>query len=427
MADGPDSSESDQREPLRRNSILLSLANVGDRRQPAVALVAGAIACEFPLFALVPNQAAGGRVLLTATAAALVVLFAAVHVLAAVSFHLGRLSDARRGLLCGVLAVLACVQVWWFGAGWSLLLPYLAAALAISLPSRLLLVTLGVPVALAVLLTAVGTGIATGTVIVECVLVGLGMASFRRMLELVAVLYRDRERVATAVAVEERLRIARNLHDLLGHTLLGIVLKSELIRKLAANTARGLTGDDLATLTEIASEAGNVESIGRLAIAQVRESVTECRTGSLAAVIAQARIALGDAGIQVVVRTPREPLPAVVEAVLSWVVREGVTNIVRHSRARECEITIYQEDRYAVAELIDDGSGGRRAGGLGPPTPGVVSGNGLLGLFERLVKVGGQLDAQPRGDNGGFRLRALVPLPTAARTSAGSTTEEGTA
>jgi two-component system sensor histidine kinase DesK len=420
MADVTYPSELDQRNPVRHKSILLTLANVGDHRQRPAVIITGAIVCEFPLFALIMNLSSNGRILVTVAATAVVVLFAAVHVVIAASFHLGRLSDSRRATLCAVLSALLCVQIWYFGAGWSLLLPYLTAALAVSLPGRLLLATLGGPVALIVLLTVAGTGIATGDLVVECLLVGLGMASFRRMLELVALLYRDRERVATAVALQERLRIARNLHDLLGHTLLGVVLKAELIRKLAGGIARrgtsAVTEQDLATLTEIATEAGNVESIGRLAIAQVRESVTEYRTGNLATTIAQARNALTDAGIQVVVRTPEAPLPAEVEAVLSWVVREGVTNIVRHSQARECEIAIYQHERHAVAELIDDGTGGRRMGALGTPAPGAVGGTGLLGLLERLAGVGGQLDAQPRGDRG-FRLRALVPLPadTAAR------------
>jgi two-component system sensor histidine kinase DesK len=397
--------------------MLLTLANVGERRGSAAIVTVGAIVCEFPLFALIVHHSPASRLSVNGISVTLVVLFAAIHVLIAVSFHLGRLSDARRALLCVVLAALLSVQVCGFGAGWSLMLPYLAAALAVSLPGRLLPVTIGFPIALTGLLALAGTSVAVGDLVLACLLVGLGVASFRRMLELVALLYRDRERVATAVATAERLRIARNLHDLLGHTLLGVVLKAELIRKLASaatrSTESALSEKDLAALAEITTEAGNVESIGRLAIAQVRESVTEYRSGNLGAAIAQARGALTDAGIHVAVRTPRDPLPAEVEAVLSWVVLEGVTNIVRHSEARECEITISRRGRYAVAELIDDGNGGRRDGMRGARPPGMTGGHGLLGLLERLARVGGQLDAQPRGD-GGFRLRALVPLPTAA-------------
>jgi two-component system sensor histidine kinase DesK len=366
------------------HSILLSLANVGDRRQSTVATFAWAAAFELPLLAIAyqghPDVLAVG----------LLVLFAVAHAINASSIHLGRLSDGRRAVLCGVMSALALAAVLQVGPDWSLLLPFLSAAMAVALPGRLLPVVLIWPAVLAGGLSVLVPGVRFGTLVVECTVVALGMASFRRMLELVAELYRSRDRMARLAVVEERLRIARDLHDLLGHTLLSIVLKAELIRKL------GPPG-------EINDEARNIEQIGRLAIERVRAAVTEFRLISLSTAIAEAVSALRDAGIHAVVSDRGTPFPEQVETVLGWVIREGVTNVVRHSGARECQITVYRTESDAVVELRDDGEG---------TSADVNGGHGLRGLWERLAKVGGELDAKPDAA-GGFRLTALVPLRAA--------------
>lgn len=362
---------------MERQSALLTLANVGEQRRSPLSIVGWAATFEFPLFAAFSRQISAFL------PAALLVLFACSHVVVASSFHLGKLGDGRRAVLCGLMSVVLVVIVLRFGPGWSLLFPYLSAALAISLPGKALPVTLGLPVALAAVLTD-----QFGSLAVQCTVVALGMASFRRMLELVAELYDTRARMAEVAVVEERLRISRDLHDLLGQTLLSIVLKAQLIRR----------GEDVTE--DVTEEARNIEQIGRLAIERVREAVTEFRVASLSMALDEAVSALRDAGIHTVVRERGTPFPPQVETVLGWVVREGTTNVVRHSGARECEIAVYRTDNHAVVELWDDGAGSADTAG---------GGHGLRGLWERLAKVGGELDAEPHA-RGGFRLKALVPL-----------------
>ncbi|TMG32429.1 MAG: hypothetical protein E6H93_04735 [Chloroflexi bacterium] len=96
------------------------------------------------------------------------------------------------------------------------------------------------------------------------------------------------------------------------------------------------------------------------------------------------------------------PLPPAVEAVLAWALREGVTNVMRHSQAKRCNIRIFKKDGSAAVEVVDDGRGGT-------PEPG----SGLHGLRERVLERGGTLTAEPLPHEG-FRLRVTVPLPEVA-------------
>ncbi|MER6984527.1 histidine kinase, partial [Streptomyces carpinensis] len=154
-------------------------------------------------------------------------------------------------------------------------------------------------------------------------------AAILSLSEAVRELRAAREELALRAVEEERLRFSRDLHDLLGHTLSVIVVKSEAARRLAPR-------DMGAALTQIT----DIESVGRQALTEIREAVTGYREGSLSTELDRARSALTAAGIEPVVRRSGPPLTPQTEALLGWVVREAVTNAVRHSGANRCEITV---------------------------------------------------------------------------------------
>jgi two-component system sensor histidine kinase DesK len=200
---------------------------------------------------------------------------------------------------------------------------------------------------------------------------------------------------------EERLRISRDLHDLLGHSLSVIALKSEL-------AGRTLESDPPRAAREIAE----LEAVARRSLAEVRQAVTGYRQPSLAAELAATRRMLASAGIDCRVDAPGSyDLPPEVDALLAWTVREGSTNIVRHSGARDARITVTVTGASASAELTDDGAG-PPAGHAEPAAATGTAGTGLAGLAERAARLGGTLQAGA-GGHGGFRVRVTVPLTTA--------------
>jgi two-component system, NarL family, sensor histidine kinase DesK len=197
-----------------------------------------------------------------------------------------------------------------------------------------------------------------------------------------------REQIARLAVGEERLRFARDLHDLLGHSLSVIALKSELAGRLI-KSAPALA----------AQEVEDIEKVTREALREVREAVSGYRQPTLAAELAGAREALTAAGIEFRSDHNDGTLPPAVESVIAWTVREGVTNVMRHSQARHCAIRIVHQDDHATVEVVDDGRGG---------TP--DAGSGLDGLAERVRARGGTMTAEPLPHEG-FRLRVTLPLP----------------
>jgi two-component system sensor histidine kinase DesK len=193
--------------------------------------------------------------------------------------------------------------------------------------------------------------------------------------------------LAQAAVAEERLRFARDLHELLGHTLTLIVVKAQVVRRLAEQEPAAA-----------AAAAVDIEQIGRQALTEVREAVTGYRERPFATELDGARAAMSDAGIEVSVDTIGTPLPPIADSVFGWAVREAATNVIRHSGARHCAIVVRRDGEAATLEIRDDGPGGR---------PGVV-GNGLRELRERLAAAGGTLSAAPVPD-GGFALVATLP------------------
>jgi two-component system sensor histidine kinase DesK len=207
-----------------------------------------------------------------------------------------------------------------------------------------------------------------------------------------------REEIAYLAVAAERLRIARDLHDLLGRSLSLIALKSELAGRLAINSPE-----------RAAAEIGDIEVAARQALQEVREAVTGYRQPTLASELHDAQGLLGAAGIAYTYDLDERlirALPASVEVVLSWAVREGVTNIIRHSRARRCSIRVAEQLGEVQVEITDDGplAVPEQSADTSVGTPG----NGLRGLAERVEALGGRCEAGPCG--GGFRLAIAVPI-----------------
>jgi len=185
--------------------------------------------------------------------------------------------------------------------------------------------------------------------------------------------------------VAERERIARDLHDLLGHTLSVIILKSELASKLADRDPQ-----------RAGEEIRDVERISRDALAQVRAAVRGYRSRGLAEEIATARDALGSAGVTTIVDVAPLPLAPAQEAVVALAVREASTNIVRHARATACRITASAGNDACVITIHDNGHGGD-----------APFGSGLSGMRERIEALGGTLD---RDGDGGTTLTITLPM-----------------
>lgn len=202
-----------------------------------------------------------------------------------------------------------------------------------------------------------------------------------------------RAELARLAVAEERERFARDLHDLLGHTLSVIALKAELAGRL-------LPTDSERAHREIA----DVEAVARNALGEVREAVSGYRQPTLDGELAGARMALDAAGIVAAFKRPTGTLDPAVEGLLGWAVREGVTNVIRHSKASRCTVIVTAGSADAGVEIADDGLGAApAAGGL------IAEGSGLPGLRERVCALGGELHAG-NPPEGGFKLAVTVPI-----------------
>ncbi|MEC4573401.1 sensor histidine kinase [Streptomyces virginiae] len=307
-----------------------------------------------------------------------------------------RETDRRRMLLAlSLLAAEATVLSLALGREWLVLFVYVAIASGAALPGEIARWTVpGTTALLAATANAVPDGDAyLAGLLIPALMGGFAMIGVRAMIRTTVELRQARATVAELAANEERLRLARDLHDLLGHSLSLITLKSELAGRMLPDHP-----------DRAAQQVADIEQVSRQAMVDVREAVSGYRRPTLSGELAGARTALAAAGV--VADLPAEPsgeLPEEAESALAWSLREAVTNVVRHSGARRCTVTLRTSQTLAgpVLDLTvtDDGRGGGTA----------VPGNGLTGLTERLEAVGGTLSAGPVGRTG-FRLLARVPL-----------------
>lgn len=280
---------------------------------------------------------------------------------------------------------------------------YVSAALCGRLSARWAIVAVVGLTLLAMLLSAIIAApiSATGQLFFIVPAVGLFVYFFGQAVRTNQDLRRARQEIARLAVTEERLRFARDLHDLLGHTLSLIALKSELARRLVSVAPER-------AMTEIS----DVETAARQALIEVREAVSGYRQTTLRAELDGAHELLAAAGVALTVRGELPPVATSAEAALSWAVREGVTNVIRHSTARSCAVTLAERDGRVSVEVRDDGAArADDAEAARDRVVGMTSGRGagLAGLRERVAALGGVCEAGAAA-TGGWRL--MISLPT---------------
>ncbi|MET8338639.1 histidine kinase [Streptosporangium canum] len=297
-------------------------------------------------------------------------------------------------LSLSVQAVLSFLPILWYGRGWLNVPGFLAGSLLLALPPSLswpLVVLTMASVASAGVLLSLGVSVVVNLTI-SVLVTGLVVSGLARLTQSIKELQATREEPARAAIAQERLRVARDLHDLLGHNLAAILLKSELVRRL-------LDRDPERARTEL----GDIVVISERARADMRAVSGDHLELTLEEEAASARAMLTTAGIEVTVNLDHDPLPMfndpAVNTVLSAVLREAVTNVLRHSGARRCRI----ETEYArgLLQLTITNDGFSRDA-VRPQ-----AGTGLGNLTTRLAIVGGRLTAGPEED-GWFRLRVVL-------------------
>ena len=228
------------------------------------------------------------------------------------------------------------------------------------------------------------------------VFIGAGNIFFAERNRINRQLRKANEEIETLAKVAERERIARDLHDVLGHTLSVITLKSELAGKLIDRDPQ-----------RAGKEIREVEQISRQALTDVRDAIRGYRSQGLVAELAQAKTTLETAGLTVQCDAATTvKLPALQESVLSLAVREAVTNVVRHARAHTCRMRLEQQNGSCRLEIHDDGCGASNG-----------EGNGLRGMRERVEMLGGTMQ---RSSEAGTTLTITLPLKDVAPQVEGS-------
>jgi two-component system, NarL family, sensor histidine kinase DesK len=300
-----------------------------------------------------------------------------------------------------VLAGLACVI---YGSAWTALWIYVSAAAGVVLPGvfsrrRTMLGILGVGGLYSVFCLIshddVGDWLA---VLLPVVLIGYAMVGLRMQGELMHQLRQARETVAKLAATEERLRLARDMHDLTGQSLSMITLKSQVAAKRLDRLPAGPERDAIAT------DLSDIGQVSRQTLHDIREAVSGYRRPTLAIETITARTTLEAANITLDddpdLITLSGTFDPDAEAALAWCLREAVTNVVRHSGARTCELRLTMDDGEISLQVSDDGRGYSNDTG--------TAGNGLRNMSERMSAVGGRLALEPDRLRG-FRLTASVP------------------
>ncbi|HEX8869080.1 MAG TPA: histidine kinase [Lentzea sp.] len=303
-------------------------------------------------------------------------------------------ADLRSGkayVALGAMALLAFVPVLFFPNAWSGMPGFVAGSALLVLPNRVRWLAFG--------------AVAVGNALIQSVYVdvvqqltyylllpmvaGLVVYGLSRLPSLVKQLETVRSELAGLAVSEERLRFARDLHDLLGFSLSAITLKVELARRLIDDrTDRALV------------ELAEILSIAREALTDVRAVASSYRELSLTDEIESARSVLTAAGVETAIETDHAELSPRSRTVLATVLREGVTNLLRHSHATRCTITIRGTDRVVSIDIVNDGA---------PAEAGADRGSGLANLATRTSAIGGSLLAQTSPDRT-YRLHAEVPV-----------------
>ena len=296
---------------------------------------------------------------------------------------------SRGGELIAIIVAIAALGFFFVprNGGASVFITYAGAFAGILRPRRRAVLMLAL-LALSVAVVGTALGIPTPFWLFQVflvVMIGSANVHFARVRETNSELRSAREEIEHLARVAERERIARDLHDVLGHTLTLITLKSALAARIAEREP-----------TRAAEEMRDVERVSRDALQEIRSALAGSRDAGLAREIASAETMLKAAGVTVEQALSPVPLTASEEAALALAIREAVTNIVRHSGASSCRITLTDDGGTRSLAIEDDGRGKREP-----------DGNGLTGMRERVKALGGQL-AVDVGDVAGTRVRITL-------------------
>ncbi len=307
--------------------------------------------------------------------------------------------------LLAVLAVATYLPVVVFENPFLGLPGLLAGSLLLALPARF-----GLPFFLAVMASMAGAQYLLGGDSINVtygVLVtinhGLVVFALSRLRTMVQDLYEARSELADLAVTRERLRFARDLHDLLGFSLSAITLKSELAHRLVSKDP-----------SRAQQELSGIIDISRQALADVRAVASSYRELSLDEESVSARALLTAANINVTLRLEPCELTPDVRTALATVLREGVTNLLRHSRAENCEITLAHDGDRLTMRIVNDGLMPAGTPSRARVVAAVIGGggSGIPNLTARVSDVGGTLKAGATEDNT-YRLQAEIPLPRA--------------
>jgi two-component system, NarL family, sensor histidine kinase DesK len=335
-----------------------------------------------------------------AIAVALVAAFCVLYVFLLSIWWQNR-TRGRVGL--AALAGLAVAMSLAYGADWTSLFIYVSAAVGFIIwdRRRALLAVAACTVAFVVLSEVVHvTSDNLWSELLPVALIGFAMIGFKMQIVLNQQLRQARGEVAKLAANEERLRLARDMHDLTGQSLSLITLKSELAVKRLSRLPASPEVD------AVAAELSDIGRVSRQTLHDIREAVSGYRRPTLAVEIITARTSMEAAAIQLdddpALMTRSGTFDGEAEAALAWCLREAATNVVRHSGAQHCRIRLTERRQELALEVTDDGRG--------VAADGTGTGSGLHNMSERLSAVGGRFSAGPGRDGHGFRLVATVPL-----------------
>jgi len=335
-----------------------------------------------------------------AIAVALVAAFCVLYVFLLSIWWQNR-TRGRVGL--AALAGLAVAMSLAYGADWTSLFIYVSAAVGFIIwdRRRALQAVAACTVAFVVLSEVEHiTSDNLWSELLPVALIGFAMIGFKMQIVLNQQLRQARGEVAKLAANEERLRLARDMHDLTGQSLSLITLKSELAVKRLSRLPASPEADAVAT------ELSDIGRVSRQTLHDIREAVSGYRRPTLAVEIITARTSMEAAAIQLdddpALMTRSGTFDGEAEAALAWCLREAATNVVRHSGAQHCRIRLTERRHELALEVTDDGRG--------VAADGTGTGSGLHNMSERLSAVGGRFSAGPGRDGHGFRLVATVPL-----------------
>jgi len=329
----------------------------------------------------------------SAVAIAVIVLLSSVQL-----FYFCR-PDAPLRFPIGPLVVtgqmaLVFVPVFAFHHSWIALPGLLAGSVLLVFPAPVGKVAYGLTVAAAGAAQAATGGDATTVLfgVVATALTGLVVHGLPWFAALAARLAESRTELALCAVADERLRVSRDLHDLLGYGLSAIKLKSELVHRMLPDQPE-----------QARESVAEIIDITRLTLVDVRSVALGYRLLSVREAVTSAKAVLTSADIDVRLELDDRPVPEPAATVLATLVREGVTNVLRHSKAENCEISVRRCGRLVLLDIVNDGAGhGTRD----------RSGSGVRNMTERVREIGGQVTAR-HVDDDRFHLHASIPLDLA--------------